>query len=165
MSIEDDIALSARLMRDIVWPTVSDTFGGGRLETVEGLTDPFATRLDQLAGIDTLWHKPSISAPFGVAARVLNDIGFDTFTVRSKLPSGAPTELHKRWEGIIHGAMYPEWMIHAYIKGGVVTSCALARTCNVLPALSIEERRNPQDGNWFKWVTFEKVPDVLIWKP
>ena len=148
-----------------IWPIVSSTFGGGQLITVEGDEAAISKLIDTDTGIDALWYRPGLVVPSGVACRVLEDVGYHTFTVRSRTSSGASnTEQAKRWEYLMHDTMGPAWMIQAYIRNGQPTRVALARTIDVLPRVSRDERVNPRDGNLFRYVTFDDVPNVKVWE-
>lgn len=175
MNIQQSIATSSRLFRDVVWPEVRHMCGGGTIIPVETVSDSgFAKSLDTIAGVDA-WQVLPVpdceQALRGIAVRVQPYIGFETFTVRRTTRSGAPTEIDKRSVAATtdRGFLTPHLTIHAYIskiEGEEVLSVAgVAKTSDVIAAVSDEQvRENGQDGNTFYWIDFKQVPNCLVWR-
>lgn len=110
---------SAFDFKRVVWPAISGWLGGGELIPVESVTDSkFASLLDQRSGIDA-WHLSNEHGIRGIASRVQwTTRPFDTFTIRVRVRSGAPTELHKRAAAISSngGWLYPHLTVQAYVS-------------------------------------------------
>lgn len=117
--IECQIKESARCLRDIVWPKIKGICGGGQLIPVEEVTDsPFAKQLDTLAGIDA-WQISNDRLLRGIASRIQYEPDiYESFTIRTSLPSGRDTELQKRLRAIKElerGWLFPALTIQAYL--------------------------------------------------
>lgn len=143
---------SARVLREVVWPVISERIGGGRLISVETVTSAgFAREIDTLAGVDA-WQVIDGRGMRGLASRVqagpaaLNEDGepWNTFSVRYRLPSGRPTEYHKRRaeiEGARLGWLRPHLTCQAYVTDWLspqMLAAAVAMTEDIILAIDDE---------------------------
>lgn len=88
---------SAFDFKRVVLPVVRRWLPPGTFLGVEGgVEQPALKVVDTVAGIDT-WYVSGDTRLQGIACRVqYGEVPFESFTIRSRLPSGAPTELAKR---------------------------------------------------------------------
>ena len=107
--------------------------GGGDIRRVEGTTSTeMEQNLDMLAGVDA-WQVCSARGVMrGIASRV-QDLDYDTFTIRYKRDSGAETEYAKRQRAIHDidgGWLLPHLTVQAYYHHGYekFRCCAAVRT-------------------------------------
>jgi hypothetical protein len=154
---------SAQLFRDVVWPVLSPMFGHGEAIPVESVTEHrFAKELDTNAGVDA-WVIHRRGYLRGLASRVQRgDRNWRTFTVRMSLPSGQPTEYHKRQlEMATPGAITPYYWCHAYVGvSDALLGAACAKTVDVIHAVACGvgwERLN-RDGTVFWCVPWDELP-------
>lgn len=155
------LTTSARDLIDNVWPVIGPLMQGGDLIPVEDVTDDqMARHLDVYAGIDAWQVLPDdqMGAVRGIASRVRYGRAYNDFTVRAVLPSGAPTEWHKRLYAHTHPhlkLLTPQWSITAYLAdvGGPVTSVAAVKTESLIQyiidhfdALPLRYARNGGEG-------------------
>lgn len=165
---------SSATFRDLVWPIVSTACGGGELVPVETVTEAaFSQQLDVLAGIDA-WQIIQPRGMRGIASRVQpQERAWDTFTIRWRLRSGSPTEIHKRWLALVNGYLYPELWAHAYVDptSARVLSVAVMRTRPLIEmagAWTVAHQREPdlwktRDGMYVKDVTGGNQMLVVPW--
>lgn len=121
--VAKDLSRSAADFQEIVWPVISDWFGGGELVPVESVTAAgFSKELDMLAGIDA-WQIKGNDLIRGIGSRVqwIRDGGkrWDTFSVRRSRISGVKTEYEKRLYAIEHphaGWLLPALTVQAYLR-------------------------------------------------
>lgn len=121
--IRRNMAESASIFRDLVWPAMSPMMGGGELLPVESTSDRMRDVLDRLAGIDA-WQVIDELGVRGIASRVqwvgVGQRPWDTFTVRYALANGYETEFAKRLRAIDHhehGLLFPHHTVQAYLEG------------------------------------------------
>ena len=109
---------STRMFQNVIWPRMSETCSGGRLVMVESVVDEgFTKELDMLAGIDAWQVFDRLHRMRGIASRVQKR-KFKTFTIRSQVRSGGPTEYHKRLEAIRYakkGYLLPHLTVQGYV--------------------------------------------------
>ncbi len=119
----------------VVWPVVQQhcpELRGSALRIVEGrINNPIAYELDVCAGIDA--YQRFSWGLRGITSRVQWENDYQTFTVRTRRPSGTTTEYTKRLTTIKRldeGFFYPYWTIQAYVEkpGGRLLSVAVAKT-------------------------------------
>jgi len=137
-----DLGDSASEFLRAVWPKIKPWMGGGELYPVEAVThDGFDKHLDTLSGIDA-WQIKHNHGIRGIASRVQwidpnnpKHKRFDTFSIRTKRPNGAETELAKRMRVIRDpdgGWLLPEFTVQAYMsepkREGDLLSVAVVRT-------------------------------------
>jgi hypothetical protein len=133
-----------------VWPQLKATplIKGGEIRPVEAVAaKAFKDELDLLAGIDA-WHvHHAPTAVRGIASRVQWGSCHDSFTVRTRVPSGSETEFQKRLRAIQsrdEGHLYPHLTIQAYLqqRRGALLAAAVIRTQDLIgtAALLIENR-------------------------
>lgn len=144
--VAQDLKWSSQAFVDLVWPTISESVGGGQLFPVEmstGSDKSFLSKLDQVAGIDG-WIVQNRHI-FGIASRVQNAGNhlYKTFTVRTKRPHGKPedTEYEKRRAQIrTRGSVWPLWTCQAYInrEANTLVQAALAKTEDVIAAVTMK---------------------------
>lgn len=159
VSVTAAIERSAQHFQDIVWPALSMELGGGQVIPVETVTDSEMTRtLDMLGGVD-VWLVCNKQI-WPLASRVqYGPTAWNTFTIRYSLPSGAPTEYHKRRQSIRSGSLYPKVTIHAYIHDGRLLAAAAVDTAHLLDVAEAHEdqiRVNPADGVKFLYVSWDQ---------
>jgi hypothetical protein len=143
---------------NVVWPAIKWYVRGKELIPVESVTsDDMARKLDMLAGIDS-WIIRTPDDIIGLASRVQWCFSYNTFTVRYAIPSGGPTEFHKRKAALASpGALCPYLTCQAYISdhGGSLLSAAIVMTADLIGAveLGIGEERDNGDGTGTRmWV-------------
>lgn len=125
-----------------MWAIISNSpvVGGGSIRPVEAVSDSnFKDELDLLAGIDAWQVQCNPSAIRGIASRVQWGEAHDSFTVRTRLPSGKETEFQKRHRAILsidNGHLFPHLTIQAYldVRGGNLLSAATIRTVDLIRA-------------------------------
>lgn len=135
---EVDLRESKRLFLKLVWSTIQDHCGGGRLEAVEGVENPTAKTLDIYGGVDFWIRQPSGLCCLASRVQSNSDLAqrqyeYNTFTIRDERESGVDTEYQKRMEAIRTGKhFYPYLQSHAYVQKTVaeeyILTCAVART-------------------------------------
>lgn len=143
--IAEQLNDSAQDFVSIVWPHISTTpiVNGGRILPVEAFAErEFKEELDLLAGIDALQVQYSPTAMRGLASRVQWGVRHDSFTIRTRLPSGQETEFHKRLRAIRNrdeGHLYPHLTIQAFLseRRGTLLSAAAIRTLELIETASI----------------------------
>lgn len=136
---------SARDFQNIVWPLVSQTplVGGGLIRPVEAVAEKnFKDELDLLAGIDAWQVQYAPTAIRGIASRVQWGVSHDSFSVRTRLPSGNETEFQKRLRAIQNvdsGHIFPHVTIQAYLNapGGNLLAAAAIKTIDLINAAAV----------------------------
>lgn len=117
MTVAERLGKSQREFRDVVWPEIASACGGGEIVPVETVSESgFARQLDRLAGIDS-WQVQGNKQMRGIASRVQH-ANYASFTIRSRLVSGAETELDKRLRAIRdpeRGWLLPAITVQAYL--------------------------------------------------
>ena len=151
---------SAQTFKAVVWPRVQEILGPYQLIPVEDVTDShMAKTLDVMAGIDAWWVMDA--EVYGVASRVQYEHDWRTFTIRSSLPSGAPTELQKRKRALKRGALVPRYTIQAYVSHDTgLLSAAIAPTDHLIStALRLQptSTRINRDGSKFVVVRWDQL--------
>ncbi len=129
--------------------------------TVEGEGEQPALKVvDTVAGIDS-WYVSGDTRLQGIACRVqYGEVPFESFTIRSRLPSGAPTELGKRLDALArHDEHFvvPQFTVQAWVerrRTGRPLMVLLVRTQDLFSFVvehpeKVEHRRNPEDGTEF----------------
>jgi hypothetical protein len=180
-TVRTSIKRSSADFADLVWPTVQAVFGGGNLLPVETVTaNEFAAELDRTAGIDA-WIVQRGKHVFGLASRVQWGVPsqwfpYNTFTVRTKLPSGGRTEYDKRRSQIAtSGSIYARWTTQAYVscacpslpdhldqvhtRSRKLITAAIVDTRDVIAAVDLGigfEKPNP-DGTRFWCVRWQEL--------
>lgn len=132
--VRRDFERSARVLREIVFPTLQTTcpdFQGMEVEVLSHHHDRVQYDLDTIAGIDAYLRSPLVLRT--IAARVQYGGAYRTFTIRVARPNHAVTELQKRLSQIAghdHGILYPYWTLHAYLSpdGTTLARAGLAKT-------------------------------------
>jgi len=150
---------------ELVMPVLADMFETPHLTWVgyETSTSQHQRELDRTRSIDGyLRFSPHHLIPVSKRAQQDgNDWG--TLTIRSKIASGAPTELHKLCN------LAPDHLIiHSYCTTGWADLLAVyvARAVDVANHLEDTERPNSADGNLFKYCTFANIkhlPHAMSW--
>ena len=135
--VKNDMAWSAKLFQDQVWPIIKSKLGGGDLMQMEGRPDTeLSKKLDMIAGIDG-WHIHNFGMR-GIASRVQkSNHDWATFTIRMKRDNGSKTEFEKRKIAIkkyAQGWIYPAITVQAYAKTetGPIISCGIAYTSHII---------------------------------
>lgn len=147
----------------MVWPTIKGWCRGGELVPVESVTsNDFASQLDMLSGIDAWQVAEGLAGMRGIASRVQYGTSYDSFTVRTTLPSGADTELQKRQAALADpdaGWLYPALTVQAYVKDGTLLTAAMVRTKDLIPLatqrLADGYQRPSPTRELFTWVPWE----------
>lgn len=135
--IEKDMAYS-RLAMNKAEPIIRMMFDSINISVVriEGKEEEACQILDNNCGIDYFVVYPKTGKTFGVAWRAQPDDSrhWETFTVRKKRKSGAPTELEKRRNAIQCGSLYPHYVMQAYThpKTGEVIRMAVTTTKDII---------------------------------
>ncbi len=166
---------SANDFLSIVWPEIKDIpdVGGGKIIPVETVTENnFANLLDRYAGIDQWQVVDGYKSIRGIASRVQwGKTAWNSFTIRFKMPSGSPTEWHKRNYAIINGWLYPELTIQAYItqkRIGHLIGIGIVKTKDLINYLLDGGKHiikiNPNDGVKFIAVFFKDCKEIMIKK-
>lgn len=147
---------SARDFQDIVWPRISTTplVGGGVIRPVEAVAEKdFKDELDLLAGIDAWQIQYSPTAIRGIASRVQWGPCYESFTIRTRLPSGNETEFQKRLRAIENsdkGHIFPHLTIQAYLdqRQGRLIGAAAVSTRQLIETAAVlienKERLQPR---------------------
>jgi hypothetical protein len=178
-----DLSDSAHDFLRVVWPQAKAWCGDGVLRPVEavGDDDDFNKQFDMLAGIDA-WQIVDGEGIRGISSRIQwpkemkhegeiswpgqsdgLDCWWESFTIRKKRSSGAPTEWGKRIHALENrskGFINPHLIIHAYVKrprreGELLYAC-MCRSDDLF-RLATDEMKgkvwflqtNPSDGNEF----------------
>jgi hypothetical protein len=152
---------SALDFRQTVLPELRKWLPAGRFVPVEdAATSPALSVLDTVAGVDG-WLVSGTAKLQGVASRVqYGDTSWDSFTVRARLRSGAPTELAKRLEALRDRDghyVVPEFTVQAYVtrpRTGFLSLALLVRTEELYRFIhehphALQRRHNPADGAEF----------------
>jgi len=134
------LSASARDFQDIVWPQISTTplVNGGVIRPVEAVAEMnFKDDLDLLAGIDAWQIQHSPTAMRGIASRVQWGGCHESFSIRTKLPSGSETEFQKRLRAIQNiddGHLYPHLTIQSYLnrREGQLLAAAAVKTKDLI---------------------------------
>lgn len=172
VAVERVIAASARDFRDIVWPCFAERFQHGSLIPVESVTDSNFTRLlDQQSGIDA-WHVVSTGGIRGIASRVQWKGRFwESWTVRTRLRSGRPTEYHKLTT-LDMTLLRPAYHIQAYLvqPGGPLRGAACMETTGLIRMLLAgkhgKELPHPDGQSWFVpvWWDDAEREGLEVWR-
>ena len=141
----EQLSDSANDFQNVVWPKVSGLplVGGGSIRPVEAVAEKdFKDELDLLSGIDAwqIHHAPSTIR--GIASRVQWGECYQSFSVRTRLPSGNETEFQKRQYAIQNkenGHLYPHLTIQAFLntRGGSLLAAAAIKTVDLIEAAAI----------------------------
>ena len=151
---QQDNTDSAHDFNRVVWAVIKEQCGGGVLHSCENRSSEIAKLLDVSCGIDYLQELPDDLGLRGIAVRIqwVDLVGYDTFTIRARRPSGADTEMKKRLKAD-RGCVQPYLTVHAYIKKpkGVgdlvqVFVCKTAELYACVEAGKYITRTNPVDG-------------------
>lgn len=134
--LNTNLSQSASDFQAIVWPVIFHfpVIGGGELKPVEAVSiESFKDDLDLLAGIDAWQIVRQTPMVRGLASRVQWGSNHQTFSIRYSLPSGQPTEFHKRQQAIQNkdqGHLFPHLTVQAYLErqGGCLRSAAVITT-------------------------------------
>lgn len=160
LDVKTRISQSAEAFRAIVWPHFAEPLGGGELVPVETVaSSEFATLLDTL-GMTDAWQVIPYRGMRALATRIQwGPKNWESWTVRCELPSGNPTEWHKLTQ---YGPwQLPHFVIQAYIHDGRLLGAACIQTRDLQVMLINgwhgEARRNPQDGNLFYPVFWDRA--------
>lgn len=100
--------------RRVVWPAVRHAWGGGRIVTARAGSTGLEATIDREGGVDAAMVVPG-QGTYTLALRVQAGGDYGSFTIRSGLPSGEPTEKHKRLKALDSGAALPLLTAQAYI--------------------------------------------------
>ena len=185
-----DLSDSAFEFQRAVWPQIKKWMGGGELHPVEEVAHQgFNKQLDALAGIDA-WHIKHNYGIRGIASRVQwmdttnpRHKRFDTFSIRTKRPSGAETEFAKRMRIISDpdgGFLLPEFTVQAYMsepkRAGELLSVSAVRTrslylyADLLMSGFIDDADYGKDwgrntagngGQEFVWISWDHLAQAL----
>ncbi len=152
---------SAFDFKRVVLPFIRGLLPPGEFIGLEDLPRPRALEVvDQVAGID-VWYVTGMTRLQGIASRIqYGGEPFESFTIRARLPSGAPTELGKRLEALrSHGEhlVAPHCTVQAWVerpRTGRFVMAMIVRTEDLFEFVSehpekVERRANPQDGSEF----------------
>ncbi|WP_185814162.1 hypothetical protein [Xanthomonas sp. SS] len=143
--INQALSDSARDFQDIVWPRISvaPLINGGVIRPVEAVAENnFKDELDLLAGIDA-WHiQYTPTAIRGIASRVQWGGCYESFTIRTRLPSGNETEFQKRLRALHNvddGHLFPHLTVQAYLdrRQGALIAAAAVRTKELIETASV----------------------------
>jgi hypothetical protein len=170
-----DLSASASAFRDLVWPAVAATCGGGVLVPMEGVVDSrFARLVDQLSGVDAWQIIESDGVMRGIASRVQFGRAYASFTIREARASGRGTELEKRLKALQEkrrGWLLPALTVQGYVSGrtaGTLLYAAVGYSDELYSYIAAGEeydlRTNPDDGNTFVvlWVDRLKAVGIKI---
>ncbi len=152
---------SAFDFRRVVLPFIREWLHPGIFIPVEAEAGPPALHVvDTVAGVDS-WYVSGGTRLQGIASRVqYGREPYESFTIRSRLPSGSPTELAKRLEALQrHGEHFvvPHYTVQAWVERRrtgrlllvlMVTTQDLFEFVVAFPE-KVEQRRNPNDGSEF----------------
>lgn len=169
MSAVEAIKRSSHTFQHVVWPAISDIFGGAQIIPVETVTDSEMTRmLDVYAGVDMWMVLGDLMYP--VASRVqYGPTAWDTFTVRYSLASGNRTEYQKRRESIDRGSLYPRITMQAYVHDDRLLSVGWIRTDTLINLCErhMAQIRTAPGGNQFIWVDWNQCDPgaVTVYRP
>jgi len=137
-----DLKDSTKDFLRVVWPTISKNCSEGVITVCEGGARNGLSILDIHSGIDFLQRLPG--GLRGIASRIqwVEKCPWNTYTVRSKRPSGNKTELEKRLNH--SGFLYPHLTVHAYVKKPRgAGELLVAHVCETKKLFSfIESKRN-----------------------
>lgn len=169
MTIHDAITRSSRTFVDVVWPAFSGSSDIFDVYPVETIRDsPIAGILDMQAGIDVIVMADN--QPFAISSRVQYlkppwD-SWDTFTLRSRLRSGAPTELEKRTKAILSGAITPRYHIQGYVTEGSnqLVAAAMVEMDHLIELANYHRHqvRVAPGGNEFIWINWSQCDPAKI---
>jgi hypothetical protein len=114
-----------------------------------------------VSGVDVLiLSRATGGAAIGLQSRIQFDVPYETFTVRSRIPTGNPTEFDHLRAAVSGAQIGPQWFSQAYICGGELRALFLAPVSALVAALMANltnVRRNSSDGNEFHWVSYQDV--------
>jgi hypothetical protein len=101
---------------EVVYPKISNWFGGGELIPVELVTkSDMAEKLDIYSGIDN-WILITNEGIRGISSRVQYGKDWGTFTIRRKRVTSARTEYEKLLYAIENDYLHPYWFVQSYIN-------------------------------------------------
>lgn len=164
-SIKDKIKLSEHAFSEMMWPIIKDQMGGGRIVSVESVTDFdfFKQYLDAYGGIDS-WHIDETRCLMrGLSTRMQQTKKiFHTITIRFRRPSGMPTEIDKRIRALQEPGnwLHPSLIVQGYFTPGYTEpkAVAIARMEDVIKVVRDGKRgtsyRDP--GDWYVDSTSQK---------
>lgn len=189
-SVEVKMQASAAVFKETVWPFIlkQGWVRPGELIPVEtDRKESLARSLDIYSGIDAWQLDEGHSGIRGIASRVQWDTGrysaypFNTFTIRAETRCNE-TELQKRlraWREADRGWLYPHLTCQAYMGregAGIIRSVMVCKTdylygfvawlqkTDRLDRGPFRYRRNPQDGNRFLPVPYDRIRGVRFWE-
>ncbi len=168
----DDLARSADAFEHIIWPTIREHVGGGRLIRTERQRDALCYALDTEAGVDYVQCVQHYGVR-GLAARVQAGWRYSTFTVRAHRLSGTETEFSKRIRqlddvGQGRGWIYPVFTVQAYLdrewgtlqRVAVVNTQVLYEYLQRTPTCSAQHRHG--DGCAWYWQTTDNAGFAVV---
>lgn len=143
----------------VVAPLLAEWLPPGDYIPVEQDSSRAGRAVDVVGGVDG-WYVTDETKLQGIAHRVQYGAAFSSFTVRSRLPSGNPTELQKRLEALERQEEHfvvPHFTVQAYVdrrRTGRLLMALMVRTADLFRFLldhldMAEERTNPEDGAKF----------------
>jgi hypothetical protein len=152
-----NLSNSAWDFRRVVWPVVKKWVQAEDLFPVESVPGSGNDVVDLFAGVDQ-WVLDGVGLR-GIASRVQYPKGmnaFLSFTIRSRLPPGLPTELEKRLAALEHpseGYVSPMFTVQAYVtvpRTGELSYVCMARTKDIFEYVrenrsDLTAMTNPQD--------------------
>jgi hypothetical protein len=143
---------------------------GDRIIDIETNGGDLANLFDQYSGIDAI-H--SINGQLRtMAIRVQWGRAWDTFTIRYRRISGAPTEYQKRAEAILSdkGYLYPYLTVQAYLdkrdNAKRVVSCCIVKTSDLYRYVFLNmpyiTQKTCNEGNVFLCVPFNEIINARL---
>ena len=162
----------------VVVPMLSEWLPRGEYIPIESNEEPALAAVDQVGGVDG-WFVSGSTRLQGIAHRIqYADEPWESFTVRSRLPSGAPTELEKRLaalQDLEEHFVVPAYTLQAYVERrrvGRLLMALMVKTRDLFEFIaehpeSTQQRTNPEDGTEFLVVwaqdLIEAGHEVRIW--
>ena len=165
--IRNDAAKSIRAFQKFGVPALKQIFGGdAQIHSYEGSNDPVERELDLNHGIDGVIVDGEGWA-HNYASRVqflkYGGLSFNTFTIRTRRPSGAKTEIDK-----MQAVDEPTSAIHVqtYVdgdgRGAVVGIAGTAEVKQAVYRYKPETKYNRSDNVGFAAIDFYKVEGVRV---
>jgi hypothetical protein len=166
---------SAFDFRRAVIPVLANWLPDGYFVGVEDAPDHPAVRVvDKVAGIDGWYVSAGATRLQGIASRVqYGTEPYDSFTIRAKRRSGAPTELEKKLDALQRQDQHfavPHYTVQAWVerrRTGRALHVLLVRTQDLFEFVvahpdRVERRRNPADGTEFIVVWADDLRDAGV---
>lgn len=127
-----------------------------------------STQEEDFRGIDLVWQWPNLAIRNREYFEDFFHINRNEFTIRSKVPSGEPTELDKIIRGEHADVMVYDWIENKDVKHWMILDlkkvAAILRRMNLEKTLfdKCQEKLSPKNDTYFIICKLEDFPGALI---